>query len=46
MDTFTLERISKSEMSQIKGGQNGGYWICIDGQWCWIETYDLGEDEE
>lgn len=40
-----LEKLSKNEMSQIKGGrQSSGEWIYVDGDWIYIEKFDFGEE--
>lgn len=38
-----LEKLSENEMSHIKGGD--GYWVMIDDQWIWVETYGLGDED-
>lgn len=43
MNITELEKLSESEMSQIKGG--GGYWVWVDNQWFWIEAMDLGDED-
>lgn len=46
MKTMELEKLSKNEMLQVKGGeQTTGKWIYINGEWIYIEKYDLGEDD-
>lgn len=46
MKTMELEKLSKNEMLQVKGGeQSTGIWIYINGEWIYIEKYDLGEDD-
>lgn len=41
-----LERLSRNEMSLIKGGQqSSGEWIYVDGDWIYIEKQDLGEED-
>lgn len=45
MKTIELEKLSKNEMSQIRGGElSPGQWIYLNGEWIYIERYDLGED--
>lgn len=40
-----LEKLSKNEMLQVKGGeQPTGIWIYENGEWIYIEEYDLGEE--
>lgn len=42
-----LERLSRNEMSLIKGGQqSSGEWIYVDGNWIYIEKLDLGEEDK
>lgn len=42
-----LERLSRNEMSLIKGGQqSSGEWIYINGNWIYIEKQDLGEEDK
>lgn len=43
MNVTELEKLSVEEMNQIKGGEKQLVWI--DGQWVWIETYDLGDED-
>ena len=43
MNTAELEKLSENEMAQIKGGE--GHWEMINGQWAWVETYDLGDED-
>lgn len=46
MKTMELEKLSKNEMLQVKGGeQSCGEWVYIEGEWIYIEVYDLGEDD-
>lgn len=47
MITMELERLSRNEMSLIKGGQqSSGEWIYVDGDWIYIEKLDLGEEDK
>lgn len=47
MITMELERLSRNEMSLIKGGQqSSGEWIYVDGNWIYIEKLDLGEEDK
>ena len=47
MITMELERLSRNEMSLIKGGQqSSGEWIYINGNWIYIEKQDLGEEDK
>lgn len=41
MKTLQLEKLSENEMSLIKGGK----WMFIDGEWHWVVTMDLKDDE-
>ncbi|WP_294605217.1 hypothetical protein [uncultured Bacteroides sp.] len=46
MKTIELEKLSENEMLQIKGGeQSTGKWIYIDGEWIYISTFGLGEED-
>lgn len=42
-----LERLSRNEMSLIKGGQqSSGEWIYINGNWIYIEKQDLEKEDK
>lgn len=43
MNTTGLEKLSENEMSQIKGGE--GYWVLWNGEWRWVNTYDLDDED-
>lgn len=43
MNTTELEQLSENEMYLIKGGT--GRWLLIDGQWVWVDVFDLGDDD-
>lgn len=46
MITVELERLPRNEMSLIKGGQqSSGDWIYIDGEWFYIEDFDLEKED-
>lgn len=41
MEALIMERLSKEEIIQIKGGE----WVVIDGDWYWIEDYRLKDKD-
>lgn len=41
MNITELEKLSESEMLQIKGG---GHWMWIENHWVWIETMNLCDE--
>lgn len=37
------EVLSAEEMGNLTGGR--GQWVCIRGEWVWVETLDLDPEE-
>lgn len=42
METIITEKLSETEMIQIKGGEEKGQWILLEEGWVWIGPRDLG----
>lgn len=42
MEIFDIEQLTFPQLDQIKGGQ----WIMIEGEWYWVEQYNMDKNEE
>lgn len=40
------DKLSENEMLQIRGGEQLlGEWVYVEGEWIYLNTYDLGEED-